>query len=54
LPSRFELTRQHRHQRIVTQVVVVVEILIAKRDLEHPLTDQRHDHVLDSSGHSTS
>ena len=46
MPSRFELTRQHRHQRIVTQFVMVVQILIAKRDPEHPLTDQRHHLVL--------
>ena len=46
LPSRFELARQHRHQRIVTQFVVVVQILVAKRDPEHPLTDQRHHLVL--------
>ena len=44
---RFELTRQHRHQRIVTQFVVVVQILLAKRDPEHPLTDQRYDLMLD-------
>ena len=47
LASRLELARQHRHQRIVAQFVVVVQILIAKRDPEHPLTDQRHDLVLD-------
>ena len=44
---RLELARQHRHHRIVAQLVVVVEILVAERDPEHPLTDQRHDLVLD-------
>jgi hypothetical protein len=46
LSASFELTRQHCHQRIVTQFVVVVQILIAKRDPEHPLTDQCHHLVL--------
>jgi hypothetical protein len=31
----------------VAQLVVVVEILIAKRNPEHPLADQRHHLVLD-------
>jgi hypothetical protein len=30
----------------VTQLVVVVEILVAERDSKHPLTDQGHDLVL--------
>ena len=47
LAPRFELARQHRHHRIVAQFVVVVEILVAKRDPEHPLPDQRHHLVLD-------
>ena len=47
LAPRLELARQHRHQRIVAQLVVVVEILIAERDPEHPLADQCRDLVLD-------
>ena len=47
LASRLELARQHRHQRIVAQLVVVVEILVTERDPEHPLADQRRDLVLD-------
>ena len=43
MPASFELTRQHCHQRIVTQFVVVVQ---AKRNPEHPLTDQCHHLVL--------
>ena len=34
-----ELTREHRQHRIVAQLVVVVEILLAKRNPEHPLAD---------------
>jgi hypothetical protein len=51
LPSCFELTRQHRHQRIVTQFVVVVQILVAKRDPEHTLTDQVTTSCSMNSGH---
>jgi hypothetical protein len=42
-----ELARQYRHHRIVSQLVVVVEILVAKRDPKNPLTDQGRDLVLD-------
>ena len=47
LAARFELPGQHRHHRIVAQFVVIVEILIAERDPEHPLADQRHHLMLD-------
>ena len=47
LAPRFQLARQHRHHRIVAQFVVVVEILIAERDREHPLADQCRDLMLD-------
>ena len=47
LPPRLELARQHRHHRIVAQFVVVIEILVAERDPEHPLANQRRDVVLD-------
>ena len=47
LASRLELACQHRHQRIVAQLIVVVEILVTERDPEHPLADQRRDLVLD-------
>ena len=46
LAPRCKLARQNRHHRIVAQVVVVVEILIAKRDPEHPLRHQGHDFML--------
>ena len=42
-----EFSGQHRHQRIVAQLVMVVEILITQRDSEYPLTNQGHDLVLD-------
>jgi hypothetical protein len=47
---RRELARQYRHHRIVPQLVVVVEILVAERDPEYPLTDQGRDLVLDVFG----
>jgi hypothetical protein len=37
LAARSELAREHRLHRIVAQLVVVVEILIAKRNPKHPL-----------------
>ena len=47
LAARLKLACQHRQHRIMAQFVVVVEILIAKRNPEHPLADQRRDLVLD-------
>jgi len=47
LAPRRELARQNRHHRIVAQLVVVVEILVAPRDPEYPLPRQRHHLVLD-------
>ncbi len=46
LTPRLKLAGQHRHHRIVAQLVVVVEILVAERDPKHPLTDQGRDLVL--------
>src|SRR5439155_33129 len=42
---RLELACQHRHQRIMAQFVVVIDILIAKGDPEHPLANECHDLV---------
>ena len=39
LAPRLKLAGQHRHQRIMAQFVVVVQILIAQRDPKHPLAD---------------
>ena len=47
LSPRRKLARQRRQHRIMAQLVVIVEILIAKRNPEHPLADQRHHLVLD-------
>ena len=47
LAPRLKLAGQHRHHRIVAQLVVVVEILIAKRNPKYPLAHQGHDLMLD-------
>ena len=54
LAPRRKLARQHRHHRIVAQLVVVVEILIAERDPEHPLAHQRRHLMLDQSARRSS
>ena len=43
----FQLARQHRHQRVVTEFVAIVEVLVTERDAEHALPDKRGDPVLD-------
>ncbi len=40
-PLRLELAQQHRQQRVVPQMVVIVEVLVAQRQAKHPLADQR-------------
>jgi len=47
-PPRLELAGQHRHHRVVAQLVVVDHVFITERDPDHPLTDQRRDGVLDA------
>ncbi len=47
LAPGFKLARQHRHQRVVPQLVVVVEIFVTERDAKDPLPDQRPDRMLD-------
>ena len=44
---RRELAGQHRHHRVMAQLVMVVEVLVAERDAEHALADQRRHRVLD-------
>ena len=39
--------RQHRHQRVVTKLVVIIRILVAERNAEHALPDERGNGVLD-------
>jgi hypothetical protein len=46
-PLRLELAGQDRHQGIVAQLVMIVEILVAERQREHPLADKRCHAVLD-------
>ena len=48
LAPRRELARQHRHQRIMAKIVMVVEVFVAERDAEHPLSDERAHAVLDA------
>jgi len=47
LAPGFELARQNRHRRVVAKLVVVVQVLVAERDAEHALPDERGDRVLD-------
>jgi len=50
LPAGVRLTHQHRQQRIEAQPVVVIEILVAERQPEHPLSNQLPHTVLDDVG----
>src|SRR6201981_3009013 len=45
--ARRKLARQYRHQRLVGQLVVVVEVFVAERDGKDALADQRSHAVLD-------
>ena len=45
-----QLPGQHRHDRIVAQLVMVVEVLVAERDPVDPLPDQRRNRCSTSSG----
>jgi hypothetical protein len=38
---------QHRHHRVVAKRVVIVQVLVAERDAEHTLADERGDRMLD-------
>ena len=44
---RLQFARQNCEQRILAQLVVVVQVLVAQRQPEHPLRHQRFDPVLD-------
>ena len=46
-PTGREFARQNRHHRVVTKLVVIVQVLVAERDAEHALPDQRGDRMLD-------
>jgi hypothetical protein len=45
-----QLAAQHRHHRVVAQLVVVDQVLVAQGDPEHPLTHQARHRVLDQFG----
>ena len=47
LAPRFQLAGEDRHHRVMAQLIVIDEVLIAERQSEHPLADQRLDLVLD-------
>ena len=42
-----ELAGERRQHRVVAQLVVVDQVLVAERDAEHPLRHHRLDRVLD-------
>jgi hypothetical protein len=42
-----QLASQHGHDRIVPQIIMVVEVLIPQRDAKYALPDQRCDLVFD-------
>ena len=37
----FEPARQHRHHRVMTKLIVIGQVLVAERDPEHALPDER-------------
>ena len=41
-----QLTGQHRHRRVVAQLVVIDQVFVTQRNPKHPLSDQRHHFVL--------
>ena len=47
LAPRRQLAGQHRHPRVVAQLVVIDQIFIAQRQRKNPLPDQCPDSVLD-------
>ena len=44
---RVQLARQHRERRVLAQLVVIVEVLVAQRQAEDALPHQRRDLMLD-------
>ena len=47
LPPRRELASQHRHHRVMAQLVMVVQVLVAECQTEHALADERAHLMLD-------
>src|SRR5215216_2838318 len=46
-PLECQLARQHRHDRVVPQIVMVADVFVAQRNPEHPLRNERRNKVLD-------
>ena len=49
-PLGRQLATEHRHNRVVAQLVVVDQILVTQGNPEHPLTHQARHRVLDEIG----
>jgi len=47
LPPCLQFTGKDRHHRIMAQIIVVDQVLVAERHAEHPLPDKRPHLVLD-------
>jgi hypothetical protein len=47
LATSRQLAGQHRHRRVVTQLVVIDQVFVAQRQRKDPLPDQSSDSVLD-------
>jgi hypothetical protein len=45
--SCLQLSGEHCHDRVMAQLIVVVQVLVSERDPENPLADQRGDLVFD-------
>jgi hypothetical protein len=46
-----QLAAEHRHHRVVAQLVVIDQVLVAQRDTEYPLPDQARHRVFDQIRH---
>ena len=46
----FEFPAEHGHHRVMTQLVVIDQVLVAQRNPEHPLPDHPRHRVLDQFG----
>ena len=47
---RAQLARQHRERRVLAQLIVIVEVLVAERQTEDALSDQRVNLMLNIAG----
>ena len=51
-PFGLQFAAQHRQHRVMAQLIVVDQILVAQRDPEHPLTNHARHRVLDQIGYA--